>query len=122
MADADLQSFKAEFFKALAHPVRIRSLEVLRRGERSVQELQAALELDQATVSQQLAILRAKQVVTSQKEGTTVRYAAATPRVGTLLDVAAAIFNAQLTGSQTMLRALQRETRRRPPPRSGPLA
>jgi ArsR family transcriptional regulator len=119
MADADLQSFKAEFFKALAHPVRIRLLEVLRHGERSVQELQAALKLDQATVSQQLAILRAKQVVTSQKEGTTVRYAVRDPRVGTLLDVARAIFNAQLTGSQTMLRALQRETRRSPRPRTG---
>ena len=73
-ASMALQTFKAEFFKALAHPVRIRILEVLRGSERSVQELQAALELDQSTVSQQLAILRAKQVVTARKEGTTVRY------------------------------------------------
>jgi DNA-binding transcriptional ArsR family regulator len=112
MATGDLQTFKAEFFKALAHPVRIRLLEVLRHGEHSVQELQAALKLDQSTVSQQLAILRSRQVVTSRKEGTTVRYAVRDPRVGALLDVARAIFNAQLTGSQTMLRALQRETRR----------
>ena len=48
----DLQSFKAEFFKALAHPLRIRILEVLRSRERSVQELQALLDLDQSTVSQ----------------------------------------------------------------------
>jgi len=108
----DLQSFKAEFFKALAHPVRIRLLEVLRHGERSVQELQGALKLDQSTVSQQLAILRARQVVVSRKEGTTVRYAVRDARVGELLDVARAIFNAQLTGHQTMLRALRREGRR----------
>jgi DNA-binding transcriptional ArsR family regulator len=107
----DLQRFKAEFFKALSHPVRIRLLEVLRDGERSVQELQAKLKLDQSTVSQQLAILRGKQVVTSRKEGATVRYAVRDARVGKLLDVARAIFNAQLTGSQTMLRALRREGR-----------
>jgi DNA-binding transcriptional ArsR family regulator len=115
---ADLQRFKAEFFKALSHPVRIRLLEVLRHGERSVQELQAALKLDQSTVSQQLAILRAKQVVTSRKEGTTVRYAVRDVRVATLLDVARDVFNAQLTGSQTMLRALRREARQSPRPRT----
>jgi ArsR family transcriptional regulator len=114
-ASPELQVFKAEFFKALAHPVRIRILEVLRHGERSVQELQGALGLDQATVSQQLAVLRAKHVVTARKEGTTVRYAARDARVGALLDVARAIFNTQLTGSQTMLKALRREAR---PPRS----
>ena len=111
---SDRQGFKAEFFKALAHPVRIRLLEVLRDGERSVQELQAALGLDQSTVSQHLAILRAKHVVAARKEGTTVRYRVRDDRVGQLLDVARAIFNAQLTGSQTMLRELQRETRRSP--------
>jgi DNA-binding transcriptional ArsR family regulator len=111
---SDLQGFKAEFFKALAHPIRIRLLELLRHGERSVQELQAALTLDQSTVSQHLAILRAKHVVAARKEGTTVRYAVRDARVGELLDVARAIFNAQLTGSQTMLRELQRETRRSP--------
>ncbi len=110
----DLQLFKAEFFKALAHPVRIRLLEVLRHGERSVQELQVALTVDQSTVSQHLAILRAKHVVASRKEGTTVRYAVRDARVGALLDVSRAIFNAQLTGSQTMLRALRRESRRPP--------
>ena len=110
----ELQVFKAEFFKALGHPVRIRLLEVLRRGERSVQELQAALDLDQSTVSQQLAVLRAKHVVTARKEGTTVRYAVRDPRVGDLLDAARGIFNAQLTGSQTMLHALRRETRHSP--------
>lgn len=113
----ELQGFKAEFFKALAHPVRIRLLEVLRHGERSVQELQATLKLDQATVSQQLAVLRAKHVVVGRKEGTTVRYAVHDTRVGKLLDIARAIFYAQLTGHQTMLRALRRESRR-PPRRS----
>jgi DNA-binding transcriptional ArsR family regulator len=107
-----LQAFKAEFFKALAHPSRIRLLEVLRGGERSVQELQARLDLDQSIVSQQLAILRAKNIVTARKEGTTVRYEIRDPLVGDLLDVARRIFNNQLAGSQTMLRELRQEARR----------
>ena len=108
----DLQSFKAEFFKALAHPIRIRILEALRAGERSVQELQTRLEVDQSTVSQQLAVLRAKSIVTARKEGTTVRYEIRDPLVGDLLDVARRIFNNRLADSQGMLRALRRETRR----------
>jgi DNA-binding transcriptional ArsR family regulator len=83
---ADLQSFKAEFFKALAHPIRIRILEMLRAHDRSVQELQALLDLDQSTASQQLAVLRAKNIVTARKEGTTVRYAVRDALVGDLLD------------------------------------
>ena len=71
----ELQSFKAEFFKALAHPIRIRILELLRGHERGVRELQAALDLDQSTVSQRLAVLRAKNVVVASREGTAVRYA-----------------------------------------------
>ncbi len=106
-----LQEFKAEFFKALAHPVRIRIVEVLRRGDRSVQELQAHLDLDQSTVSQQLAVLRLKNIVTATKAGTSVRYALRDPLVGDLLDVARRIFNNQLAGTRTMLRELQRESR-----------
>ena len=98
--------------KALAHPLRIRILEILRAHERSVQELQALLDLDQSTVSQQLAVLRAKNIVTARKVGTTVRYAVRDPLVGDLLDVARRIFNNQLTGTQTMLRELRQEARR----------
>ncbi|PYN65946.1 MAG: transcriptional regulator [Candidatus Rokuibacteriota bacterium] len=108
----ELQSFKAEFFKALAHPIRIRILELLRGHERGVRELQAALDLDQSTVSQQLAVLRAKNVVVASREGTAVRYAIRDEAVGELLDVARRIFNNQLIGTQTMLRALRREARR----------
>ena len=111
-SSTSLQAFKAEFFKALAHPIRIRILEILRAGERSVQELQNRLELDQSTVSQQLAVLRAKNIVAARKEGTTVRYQVRDPLVGDLLDVARRIFNNQLTGTQTMLRALRQEARR----------
>lgn len=111
-AAPSLQAFKAEFFKALAHPIRIRILEILMSGDHSVQELQAVLGIDQSAVSQQLAVLRGKHVVAARKEGTTVRYAVRDAAVGELLEVARRIFNNQLAGTRTMLRELQREARR----------
>ena len=108
----ELQMFKARFFRALAHPVRIRVLEILVRGGRTVQELQAALALDQPIVSQQLAVLRNQGIVTARKEGVSVRYALADRLVGDLLDVARRIFNHHLDSTQDLLRELQREGRR----------
>jgi DNA-binding transcriptional ArsR family regulator len=109
----DLQTFKAEFFRALAHPLRIRILEALVTGEHSVQELQEALDLEQPVVSQQLAVLRAKNIVGSRKEGTTVRYAVRDPLLGSLLDVARRIFDRHLMGTQGLLRELRQERRKR---------
>ena len=109
----DLQVFKAGFFRALAHPVRIRILELLVKGERSVQELQEALGLEQPVVSQQLAVLRANNIVAGRKEGVSVRYALRDPLIGTLLDTARQIFNNHLIGTQDLLRQLRREDRRR---------
>lgn len=109
----DLQAFKAAFFRALAHPVRIRILEILVRGERSVQELQETLGVDQPVVSQQLAVLRATNIVSGKKEGVSVRYTVRDPLIGSLLDTARQIFNNHLVGTQDLLRQLQRERRRR---------
>jgi DNA-binding transcriptional ArsR family regulator len=107
----ELQTLKADFFKALGHPTRIRILEILRHGQRSVQELQQALRLDQSIVSQHLAILRGKNVVETRREGTTVRYTVRDVAVGDLLDVARRIFSRHLEGSRTMLAELRREQR-----------
>jgi len=112
-AAGDLQVFKAGFFRALAHPVRIRILELLVKGDRSVQELQEALGLEQPVVSQQLAVLRASQIVFGRKEGVSVRYAVRDPLIGTLLDTARQIFNNHLVGTGDLLRQLKRESRQR---------
>jgi ArsR family transcriptional regulator len=109
----DLQLFKAGFFRALAHPVRIRILELLVEEERSVQELQEALGLEQPVVSQQLSVLRANNVVSGRKQGVSVRYAVRDPLIGTLLDTARQIFNNHLIGTRDLLRQLKREGRRR---------
>jgi DNA-binding transcriptional ArsR family regulator len=112
VATSPLQTFKAQFFRALAHPVRIKILEILVRGDRTVQELQEALQLEQPVVSQQLSVLRNQGVVTSDKHGLSVRYALRDPAVGELLDVARRIFNKHFADSRGMLRELQREARR----------
>lgn len=112
MPASPLQLFKAQFFRALAHPVRINILEILVRGDRTVQELQEALELDQPIVSQQLAVLRNRGIVTSEKQGLSVRYALPDPAIGELLEVARRIFNNHLVNTRGMLRELQREVRR----------
>jgi ArsR family transcriptional regulator len=114
MQSGELQTFKAQFFRALAHPTRIRILEILIRGGRSVHELQEALTLEQPIVSQQLAVLRSHGIVSAEKEGLTVRYTVRDPLIGELLDVARRIFNNHLVSRQGLLRELQREARRQP--------
>ena len=92
--------------------MRIRILEALGGGEHSVQELQQALDLEQPIVSQQLAILRVKNIVAPRKLGTSVRYALADPLITRLLAIAREIFDNRLVDSQAMLKELRREARR----------
>ncbi|MHB8648165.1 MAG: ArsR/SmtB family transcription factor [Thermomicrobiales bacterium] len=108
MPDA-LQRFKADFFKALAHPVRIKILETLRDGGKSVMEMQSILGIDQSSVSQQLSVLRVKGLITADKAGTSVYYRVCDPLLFDLLDVARRMFNNQLTGQQSLLSQLERE-------------
>ena len=98
-----LHRFKAEFFRALGHPARLRILELLRSGERSVSELQAGLEIEASSVSQQLAVLRAKNIVDTRRAGTSVFYSVRDPQIFQLLDVARDIFNNHLIDLQAML-------------------
>jgi DNA-binding transcriptional ArsR family regulator len=104
-----LRQFKAEFFKALAHPVRIAILEHLRRGPRNVGELQVLTGAAGSTVSQQLAILRSRGIVVPEREGTTVRYHAADPEIYALLDAARQIFYGHLSDSAELLRLVEAE-------------
>ena len=107
-----LANFKAEFFKALAHPVRIRILDCLRSGEKSVNGLSEALEIEQANVSQQLTVLRLRNIVTGMKSGSSVFYSVSDPALFRVLDVAKEIFNNQLVGVRHILEEM-REGRRK---------
>jgi DNA-binding transcriptional ArsR family regulator len=98
-----LQGFKAELFKTLGHPVRIRILELLRQQEMTVSDLRARLEVEMSSVSQQLALLRARQLVVGRKEGTSVFYSVIDPQVYELLDVARAMFQRQVASMQALV-------------------
>ena len=97
-----LQHFKAEFFKALAHPTRIRILELLEAGEKSVSELQVELAAEGSSASQQLAILRMKNLVDTRKEGNVIFYRLRDRRVNKLLEVARQIFEAHVIQLQSI--------------------
>jgi ArsR family transcriptional regulator len=112
-----LRQFKAEFFKALAHPTRIKILESLRAGEKSVNELQTLLEIDASSVSQQLAVLRAKNIVEARKVGTNAYYRVRDPLIFELLDVARRIFNNHLIDTRLMLEQLGEEEAEKTPKR-----
>ena len=104
-----LRQFKSEFFKALAHPVRIRMLELLRDRPMSVGQLQAAIGAPASSVSQQLAVLRSRGIVATERRGTTVIYAVRDPDIFELLDVARRIFNAHLSDTIDLLRLVDAE-------------
>jgi ArsR family transcriptional regulator len=87
-----LRAFKAELFKALGHPTRIRILEILRAGEASVSDLQAALDVEASVVSQQLAVLRARRIVQTRKAGSNVYYRVRDPQVWQMLDAGRELF------------------------------
>ncbi len=108
---------KAQLFRVLGHPVRIRILELLNDGERSVGDLQAALSLDSSGTSQHLSALRQQGVLESRRAGTSVYYRIRDPRVSQLLAVAKQLLTSALSDTQTLLSDLAYEapvrTRRR---------
>jgi ArsR family transcriptional regulator len=102
----EISRFKAEFFKALAHPLRIRILDELRRGEVGVNELSARLDVVQSNLSQQLAVLRSRNILATRKDGQNVYYAVRDPHLFELLDVAKKIFNNHLIDVKNLLSQL----------------
>jgi ArsR family transcriptional regulator len=98
-----LSEFKADFFKALAHPLRISILDALRDGELTVNEISQRFDVEQANTSQQLAVLRNRNIVVTRKEGANVYYSVSDKSIFKLLDAAKEIFNHHLVGVRSML-------------------
>jgi ArsR family transcriptional regulator len=97
---------KAGLFRVLGHPARVRIIELLREGERSVGALQGELGLESGPTSQHLSALRRVGLVESRREGTSVFYRAADERVFELLDAGRALVMRQLEEQQALLRDL----------------
>ncbi|MBW8827625.1 MAG: helix-turn-helix transcriptional regulator [Acidobacteria bacterium] len=106
-ANRPLSEIKAELFRALAHPARIRALEVLADGERAVGELQPLVGIELSHLSQQLAVLRRAGLVTSRKEGSSVIYALRDPAAVDLLRVAKELLINSLAETSDLLSDLR---------------
>ena len=98
-----LSDFKADFFKALAHPLRISILDALREGELTVNEISQHFNVEPANASQQLAVLRNRNIVITRKDGANVYYSVSDKSIFKLLDAAKEIFNNHLVGVRSML-------------------
>lgn len=102
-----LYQLKAEFFKTLGHPVRIRVLELLGQREHAVSEMLPEVGVEAANLSQQLAVLRRAGLVANRKEGSAVYYSLTTPQLADLLAVARAILTEVLTEQVGLIQDLQ---------------
>lgn len=100
---------KAEFFRALGHPVRVRILQLLRDGEMTVGALQAELDLDSSGTSQHLAALRKQGLVSARRDGTSVHYSVKDERTLMLLELAKAIIASNLEENRQLLDVLAAE-------------
>lgn len=94
---------KADFFRILGHPVRVRILELLKDGERTVGDLQNELQMDSSGTSQHLGVLRKHGILEGRRVGTSVYYTVRDPRIFQLLEVARQILSSTLTESQAVL-------------------
>jgi len=113
-----LRRFKADIFQALAHPTRIAIVESLRGGEVSTTALLDLLQVEQANLSQHLAVLRTKQVVLSRKQGNQVYYSLRDPVLTKVLDLLKQYFYSHLNRTRTMLIDLERSERPAKRPRA----
>jgi DNA-binding transcriptional ArsR family regulator len=102
-----LSETKAALFKALGHPARIRCLEVLAEGERSVGELQPLVGIELSHLSQQLGVLRHAGLVSSRKEGSSVVYAIKDPLLIELLAVARRFLLGSLDETRRLIAELE---------------
>jgi DNA-binding transcriptional ArsR family regulator len=102
-----IDKLKAEFFKTLGHPARIRILELLAEREHSVGELMPALGLESSHLSQQLAVLRRTGMVEARKQGNNVIYSIASKDMAELLLIARKVLTGLLTDQMDLLNELQ---------------
>jgi ArsR family transcriptional regulator len=83
----DVFEMQAEICKTLANPTRLRILHVLREGEKSVCELADLLGLRQSNLSQHLSIMRQAQILKTRKQGSSIYYSVAYPKINMACDI-----------------------------------
>jgi DNA-binding transcriptional ArsR family regulator len=106
-ASHPISEIKAELFRALAHPARVRVLELLAEQERSVSEMVPLVGIESSHLSQQLGILRRANLVTTRKEGSTVFYAIRDPELVKVLAAAKRVLINSLAETHDLLQDLR---------------
>ncbi|ABM16457.1 ArsR/SmtB family transcription factor [Mycolicibacterium vanbaalenii] len=104
-----LYEIKANLFKALAHPARIRVLEILatNRQPTSVSDILASTGLEATLLSQHLAVLKRHHVVTARRTGNAVLYEPAHPLISEMLVIARTFLADTLAGQRDQLKSLE---------------
>jgi ArsR family transcriptional regulator len=110
MQNQALIEFKAGIFHALAHPTRVAVAEILREGEVSAGAIQERTGLEQANLSQHLAVMRAKGLVTNRKDGNQVYYSLRDPMLAQVLDIMRQYFLTHLSEVSELLQAMASES------------
>ena len=103
----ELYTVKAELFRTLGHPARIRILELLSERDRPVYEMLAAIDIEPSNLSQQLAVLRRAGLVAQRREGADVVYALSAPAVAELLLVSRRLLVDLLAGRESLRAELE---------------
>ncbi len=109
-----LYQAKAEFFRTLGHPARIRVLELLSDDDLAVHQLLDAIAIEPSNLSQQLSVLRQAGLVSQRREGGAVIYSLALPEVRDLLLAARRILETKHASTEVLVDELTRETARHP--------
>jgi ArsR family transcriptional regulator len=104
-----IHRLKAEFFRTLGHPARVRVIGLLKGGEKTVGQLQAELGIDSSGASQHLAAMRRAGILEARKEGTSVHYSVRDPRIFQMMESARQVIGSHLEETQALLGELGQE-------------
>jgi ArsR family transcriptional regulator len=108
-----LREYKASVFQALGHPTRVAIVEILRDGEVSAGAIQEKLGIEQANLSQHLAVLRNRQILSNRKVGNQVLYSVRNPVLIEVLDIMRRYFHGHLKEAVQMLDEIKAEAKAR---------
>lgn len=104
---AQLFKLQADICKTLSDPTRLMILNELKSGEVSVGQLTVNLGLPQSNVSRHLAVLRERGVATARRDGTTVYYSLASPKIAEACELVREVLEDQLMRNQKLASSLK---------------
>lgn len=109
LAETAIFRLQADICQTLANPKRLQILNLLKGGELSVGEMVEALVIPKANLSQHLAVMRHKRILETRREGTTIFYSIALPRIIEACGIMRDVLMESLKGQEEISRSLRRE-------------